>query len=124
MPTSLTSIVHADSKNDKADTNALPSRELAVIWVSFFIEQMSPTDFGVAPEMLSGNGYSWEIDYWGLGNIVYEMFFYRLPFGFKAKSDEDLLRSICEDELLFPPNANEICSPECIDLIKGVRRMD
>ena len=70
--------------------------------------------------MLSGEGYSWEIDYWGLGNLVYEMFFYRHPFGYKKKSEADLKRSICEDELSFPPNALEVCSSECIDFIKGV----
>ena len=70
--------------------------------------------------MLSGKGYSWEIDYWGLGNIVYEMFFYRFPFGYGAKTDEELKRSILEDELKFPPNADKICSPEAQEFIRGV----
>lgn len=78
----------------------------------------------MAPEMLSGKGYSWEIDYWGLGNIIYEMFFYRFPFGYGAKTDGELKQSIIEDEVKFPPNADKICSPEGQEFIKGLLQKD
>ena len=33
-----------------------------------------------APEMLSGEGYSFAYDWWALGILCYEMIFYKRPF--------------------------------------------
>lgn len=78
----------------------------------------------MSPEMLSKKGYSWEVDYWGLGNIVYEMLFFRFPFGYKVKSEEELRKAILEDGLKFPSNANEVCSQEGQDFIRGLLQKD
>jgi serine/threonine kinase 32 len=88
----------------------------------FHIVSIPPTKNGKAPEMVQKLGYDWRADFWNLGNLVYELFFYRHPFGYKMKTTAEIDKSIVEDELQFPPNAEELCSPECIDFIKGVSR--
>lgn len=35
----------------------------------------------MAPEVFEGNGYSFEVDIWSLGCILYEFLCYKLPFG-------------------------------------------
>jgi|ERR1700761_8718164 len=72
--------------------------------------------------MISGEGYDWQVDYWGLGCIAYEMIFTDLPFGHKAKSEEAIFKAITDDEVTFPPNAAELCSTEGMEFIKGVRQ--
>ena len=51
------------------------------------------------------------------------MFFYRYPFGYGKKTVEDIDKAILKDELEFPPNANEICSDDCLEFIKGVSNL-
>ena len=36
----------------------------------------------VAPEIFAGKGYSYEIDLWALGVIIYELVVGDIPFGF------------------------------------------
>jgi serine/threonine kinase 32 len=70
--------------------------------------------------MISHEGYGWEIDYWALGAMAYEMIFMDVPFGAKVKGEEAIFRAINTDELTFPPNADELCSKEGQDFIRGV----
>jgi len=35
----------------------------------------------MAPEVFEGNGYSFEVDIWSLGCVLYEFLCFKLPFG-------------------------------------------
>jgi serine/threonine protein kinase len=70
--------------------------------------------------MLRGNGYDWEIDYWALGGIAYEMIFTDLPFCHKVKGEEAIFKAIKEADLSFPENADTICTKEGKDFIRAV----
>ena len=41
----------------------------------------------MAPEAFSGKGYSFEVDYWSLGIILYEFVTGKLPFANKVHTD-------------------------------------
>lgn len=41
----------------------------------------------MAPEVFEGNGYSFEVDLWSLGCLLYEFLCYGLPFGESASGD-------------------------------------
>lgn len=41
----------------------------------------------MAPEVFEGNGYSFEVDLWSLGCLLYEFLCYGLPFGENASGD-------------------------------------
>lgn len=65
-----------------------------------------------APEVINRDGYSWQIDYWSLGVTAFEcLFFGKRPFADKCKDVEVVKTSITQDKLLFPPEADNICSP-------------
>lgn len=67
----------------------------------------------MAPEIVSRIGYSWQVDYWSLGVTAFECLFNgKRPFADKSKNPEVVRRSINQDDLIFPPGADEICSPE------------
>ena len=41
----------------------------------------------MAPEVFEGNGYSFEVDLWSLGCLLYEFLCFGLPFGDSASTD-------------------------------------
>lgn len=69
----------------------------------------------LAPELLSGNGYGLEVDWWALGTFIYEMLTGLPPFW---EEDEELMQNkILTAPLTFPPHF----SANIRDLLRGVR---
>jgi len=65
------------------------------------------TPLYIAPEMLVGNGYGFEIDIWALGVMMYELACGITPCGNGEEDTNMILRSILEDSLSFPTGYND-----------------
>ncbi|KAL1920330.1 uncharacterized protein VTP21DRAFT_1476 [Calcarisporiella thermophila] len=69
----------------------------------------------MAPEILQRHGYLNSVDWWSLGAMLYEIVFGARPF--RGRTSSALTNAIIHDPLLFPPDAHEVASQECIDFI-------
>jgi serine/threonine kinase 32 len=72
----------------------------------------------MAPEILSKRGYTYTIDWWSLGVCAYELIFGRRPF--RGKTNSDLTYSISKDPLKFPEDAENKCTRNGLQVLKGV----
>jgi len=72
----------------------------------------------MAPQVVGKKGYSWQIDWWSLGIIAYELLFHKRPFD--GRSAEKMTQSIMKDPLRFPDDASERCSEVGLMALKGV----
>lgn len=57
----------------------------------------------ISPEVIREQEYSFSVDWWALGVLMFEMLFGYSPF--EAPDDESLYRSIVEDEVQIPPES-------------------
>jgi len=57
----------------------------------------------MAPEILEGKGYSYQVDLWSLGICLYEFMVGELPFGEHVENPFDVYRLIISQTLVFPP---------------------
>ncbi|ELP87325.1 hypothetical protein EIN_095820 [Entamoeba invadens IP1] len=74
----------------------------------------------LAPEVVEGLDYDENVDWWGLGILIYEMLFTKSPF--LADSMEELYENILEKEPIFP--TTKPISAECMDFIKQLLTKD
>ncbi|KAI7899578.1 kinase-like domain-containing protein [Cokeromyces recurvatus] len=70
----------------------------------------------ISPEILNKQGYSFSVDWWSLGIVIYELLYGQRPF--KAKSNEELQKSIMSDPIEFPIEPK--VSPEAVSFIQGL----
>ena len=56
----------------------------------------------MAPEIILGQGYSYNADYWSLGIILYEIIFRSVPFGLNEENPFRIYESILTSTLTFP----------------------
>jgi cGMP-dependent protein kinase len=61
----------------------------------------------MAPELIRGKGYGFEVDVWSLGIMFYELVCGQLPFGAEADDDHEVLGAILQEELSFPSRYND-----------------
>ena len=54
----------------------------------------------IAPEMITKENYSFEVDWWALGVIAYQLFFDKLPFN--GRNQKELFASIINNKLEIP----------------------
>eukprot|EP00927_Polykrikos_kofoidii_P002953 TRINITY_DN11174_c0_g1_i1.p1 TRINITY_DN11174_c0_g1~~TRINITY_DN11174_c0_g1_i1.p1 ORF type:complete len:1416 (+),score=263.14 TRINITY_DN11174_c0_g1_i1:217-4248(+) len=66
------------------------------------------TVYYIAPEVIRGRGYGFEVDLWSLGALCYELVCGRLPFGKEEDEQGDIAAMILEDELAFPDKYQDL----------------
>ena len=72
----------------------------------------------MAPEILKGEGYTFPVDWWSLGTLMYEML-YGLPPFYNQNLNMMYHNILCQD-LNFNKNRNIKISREAQDLIRGL----
>lgn len=92
----------------------------------FFDEDLMTTACGtpgyVAPEILEGRGYGFEVDFWSLGVIIYIMLCGFPPF--YEESNEQLFEMIKRGEYDFPSPAWDSISEMAKDLIRNCLKIN
>ncbi|KAJ3757634.1 kinase-like domain-containing protein [Lentinula raphanica] len=90
------------------------------------------TPYFMSPEQHRGDRYSFEVDYWAVGVILYRMvtgkvtsriFFLRMPFGDCAMNKGQISRSVLEDDVSFVGHSSTI-SMVTQDFILGLLAKD
>ena len=56
----------------------------------------------MAPEMVNGTGYSFQVDMWAIAICMYELFCGKLPFGEDSEDPMEIYRAVSKEELSFP----------------------
>ncbi|KAJ2058343.1 hypothetical protein GGI17_005119 [Coemansia sp. S146] len=77
----------------------------------------------MAPEVVSGSGYTFSIDWWSLGVVMYECVYGKRPFRHKKNAD-DLRRALLYEEIQFPIIADVQVSYDCISAMRGFLHKD
>lgn len=76
----------------------------------------------VAPEIYTGPAYSYSVDVWAAGVIVYKMVFGKLPFGLVKKMEiQDRVKQTCHGPLEFPEDPRKPISPALKDFLAKVQ---
>jgi len=58
----------------------------------------------IAPEVITGKGYSFFCDVWSMGVLLYELICYECPFGEKCRDPQDIYSAVIFDKLTIPPD--------------------
>jgi len=74
------------------------------------------TPFYVAPEVVLGEGYNFEIDLWAAGVILYILLSGKLPYA--AERETDLYQLIIDNNLIFKSPQFDTASETAKDLIR------
>ncbi|PIA14185.1 kinase-like protein [Coemansia reversa NRRL 1564] len=77
----------------------------------------------MAPEVVSGVGYTYSVDWWSLGVVMYECVYGRRPFRHKKNTDS-LKHALLHDEIQFPIVTDVQVSYECVSLMRGLLNKD
>jgi len=99
----------------KIDPNSLPRSQ-------------SGTLAYMAPEVFKGKGYSYSVDWWGLGVILFECLYGKRPF--KGQNNEQLTMSIISPQEVRFPTCNSLTkyavkvSQDCLMFLKGLLTKD
>jgi novel protein kinase C epsilon type len=82
----------------------------------FFTDCFFLLDY-IAPEILQELDYSFSVDWWALGVLMYEMMAGQPPF--EADDEDSLFESILRDEVLYPV----WLSKEAVHILKSVNKL-
>jgi cGMP-dependent protein kinase len=69
----------------------------------------------MAPEIIKGNGYSFQVDIWSIAVCMYEFYCGGLPFGEDYDNPMDVYKAVAKEELIFP---NFVKDQDFINLIR------
>lgn len=75
----------------------------------------------IAPEIVKGKGYSFEVDVWSLGIVAYTLLVGSPPFSMDSKKSQDLERILQQAESLSFPN---FLSPEASAIIAAMLKIE
>ena len=56
----------------------------------------------MAPEMVNGTGYSFQVDMWAIAIIMYELLCGKVPFGEDTEDPMEIYKSVANEDLSFP----------------------
>ena len=56
----------------------------------------------MAPEMVKGTGYSFQVDIWATAVLMYELFCGKVPFGEDKEDPLDVYQAVAKEDLTFP----------------------
>ena len=56
----------------------------------------------MAPEIVKGEGYSFQVDIWSIAVCLYEFFCGKLPFGEDYEDPMDVYKAVAKEDLAFP----------------------
>ncbi|KAJ2512747.1 hypothetical protein H4217_006714 [Coemansia sp. RSA 1939] len=124
------SIVHRDIKPD----NILMDHRGHVALTDFNIATRVRSDNSLhyavagtanymAPEVVSGVGYTYSVDWWSLGVVMYECVYGKRPFRHR-KSGDELKRALMYEEIQFPIIADVQVSYDCISAMRALLTKD
>jgi cGMP-dependent protein kinase len=68
----------------------------------------------LAPEVISGKGYSCTVDWWSLGVMMHEFIVGPLPFGAETEDQMTLFREILEKPLRLPSSLTDVSAGEIL----------
>ncbi|KAI7896877.1 kinase-like domain-containing protein [Mucor mucedo] len=74
----------------------------------------------ISPEILNKQGYSYSVDWWSLGIVLFELLYGHRPF--RAKTNDELQKSILNDSIEFPKEPR--ISAEGVDFIRALLTRD
>ena len=121
-------IIHRDIKPDNCMIDQKGYLKIIDFGISKYLkdEDLTYTVCGtphyMAPEIISGKGYSYSADYWSFGITLFEIFYDYLPFGHGARDILDIYQQILGKKLILPydPKFNQFNSFLKLILAKNI----
>ena len=92
-----------------------PGMDIVFLFERITITNLCLLDY-IAPEILQELDYSFSVDWWALGVLMYEMMAGQPPF--EADDEDSLFESILRDEVLYPV----WLSKEAVHILKSVSK--
>ena len=121
-------IIHRDIKPDNCMIDQKGYLKVIDFGISKYLKDKDLTNtvcgtpHYMAPEIISGKGYSYSADYWSFGVTLFEIFYDYLPFGQGAREILDIYQQILGKKLILPydPKFNQFNSFLKIILAKNI----
>jgi serine/threonine protein kinase len=113
-------IIHRDIKPDNLMMNSYGYIKVIDFGVAkYLMKDYTNTIIGtphyMSPEVILGKHYSFEVDYWSTGIVLYEVFYGKVPFGCFSNDINQIYKEIIECSLHLPSDPknesfNNLCN--------------
>ena len=103
-------IIYRDLKPENVMVNYDGYPKLVDFGISRIVEGRTYSVIGtphyMAPEIITGKGYSMQVDYWSLGIMIFEFLYCTVPFASKEEDPYSIYEKVLERNLVFPERGN------------------